>query len=65
MKMELTEGSEKSAYIIQTLGNRPKERVQHSEHSESRNQDLSDYLASVVDERMRMEQIRSDKDRGK
>jgi len=35
MKMEQTECSETSAYKIQTLGNHPKEGIQHSEHGES------------------------------
>jgi hypothetical protein len=35
IKMEQTECSETSAYKIQTPGNHPKERIQHSEHSES------------------------------
>jgi hypothetical protein len=35
MKMEQTECSEMSAYKIQTLGNYPKERMKHSEHSGS------------------------------
>jgi hypothetical protein len=35
MKMELMEYSEISAHKIQTLGNRPKERIKHSEHGES------------------------------
>jgi len=35
MKMEQKEHTEKSAYKIQTPGNHPKERVQHSEHSKS------------------------------
>jgi hypothetical protein len=34
MRMEETECSETSAYKIQTPGNRPKERIQHSEHGE-------------------------------
>jgi len=35
MKMEQTVCSEMSAHKIQTPGNHPKERIQHSEHSES------------------------------
>jgi hypothetical protein len=35
MEMEQTERSETSAYKIQTLGNYPKEIIQHSEHGES------------------------------
>jgi len=35
MKTENTECSEMSVYIIQTLGNCPKERMQHSQHDES------------------------------
>jgi len=35
MKMEQTECSEMLAYKIKMLGNRPKERIQHSEHGES------------------------------
>jgi hypothetical protein len=35
MKMEQTVCSEMSAYKIQTPGNHPKERIQHSEHGES------------------------------
>jgi len=35
MKMEQIECSETSAYIIQTLGNYPKENIIYSEHSES------------------------------
>jgi hypothetical protein len=35
MKMEQTECSETSAYKIQTPGNYPEERIQHSEHGES------------------------------
>jgi hypothetical protein len=35
MKMENTGCSEKSVYKIQTLGNRPKEIIDHSEHCES------------------------------
>jgi len=35
MKMEQTECSETSAYKIQTPGNYPEERIQHTEHSES------------------------------
>jgi len=35
MKMEQTECSETSAYKIQTLGNYPKESIQHSEHGKS------------------------------
>jgi len=35
MKMEQTGCSETSAYKIQTSGNHPKERIQHSEHGES------------------------------
>jgi hypothetical protein len=34
-KMEQTEGSEKSAYKIQTPGNYPEENIQHTEHGES------------------------------
>jgi len=34
MKMEQTECSETSAYKIQTLGNYPKENMQHTEHGE-------------------------------
>ena len=35
MKMEHTECSETSAYIIQTPGNYPKENIMYSEHGES------------------------------
>jgi len=35
MKMKLIEYSETSAHKIQTPGNHPKERTQHSEHGES------------------------------
>jgi len=35
MKMEQTECSETSEYKIQTPGNHPEERIQHSEHGES------------------------------
>jgi hypothetical protein len=35
MKMEQTEGSETSAYKIQTPGNYPEETMQHTEHGES------------------------------
>jgi len=35
MKMEQTECSETSAYTLQTPGNHPKERIQHSVHGES------------------------------
>jgi hypothetical protein len=35
MKMELTECSETLAFKIQALGNYPKLRIKHSEHSES------------------------------
>jgi hypothetical protein len=35
MRMDLTERSETSAHKIQTSGNHPKERLQHSQHSES------------------------------
>jgi len=35
MKMELKVCSERLAHKIQTPGNHPKERIQHSEHSES------------------------------
>jgi len=35
MKMEQTECSEMSAHNIQTLGNHPKERIQHSQQGES------------------------------
>jgi hypothetical protein len=35
MKMEQTEGSETSAYKIQTTGNYPEENIQHSQHGES------------------------------
>jgi hypothetical protein len=35
MKMEQTECSERSAYKIQTPGNYPEERIQHSENGES------------------------------
>ena len=35
MKMEQTECSEMSAHKIQTTGSHSKERIQHSEHSES------------------------------
>ena len=35
LKMEQTECSETLAYKIQMPGNHPKERIQHSEHSES------------------------------
>ena len=35
MKMEHTECSETSVHKIQTPGNHPKERIQHSEHGES------------------------------
>ena len=35
LKMEQIESSETSEYINQTLGNRPKENKQHSEHGES------------------------------
>jgi hypothetical protein len=34
MKMEQTERSQTSAYKIQTPENRPKERIQRSEHGE-------------------------------
>jgi len=34
MKMEQTECSVTSAYKLQTPGNYPKERIQHSEHGE-------------------------------
>jgi len=35
MKMELKACSETLAHKIQTPGNHPKERIQHSEHSKS------------------------------
>jgi len=35
MKIEQTECSEMSAYKIQTPGNYPEEKIQHSEHGES------------------------------
>jgi hypothetical protein len=35
MKMEQTECSKTSAYRIQTPGNYPEERIQHSEHGKS------------------------------
>jgi len=35
MKMEQTECSEMSACKLQTLGNYPKESIQHTEHGES------------------------------
>ena len=35
MKMEQTECPEMSAYKIQTPGNHPEERIQHSVHGES------------------------------
>ena len=35
MKKEQIEGSETSAYIIQTPGNYPKENIIYSEHGES------------------------------
>jgi len=35
IKMEQTERSETSAYKIQTPGNYPEERIQHSEQGES------------------------------
>jgi hypothetical protein len=35
MKMEQTECSETSAYTIQTSGNYPEERIQHSQHGEN------------------------------
>jgi len=35
MKTEQTECCERLAYKIQTLGNHPKERIQHSEHGKS------------------------------
>ena len=35
MKMEQAEGSETSAYKIQTPGNYPEENTQHTEHGES------------------------------
>ena len=35
MKMEQIECSETSAYKIQTPGNYPEERIQHSEHGEN------------------------------
>jgi len=35
MKMEQTECSKTSAYIMQTPGNYPKENIMYSEHSES------------------------------
>ena len=35
MKMAQTECSEMLTHNIQTLGNHPKETIQHSEHSES------------------------------
>jgi len=37
--MEQTECSETSAYKIQTPGNHPKERIQHSQHGEILNQE--------------------------
>jgi hypothetical protein len=35
MKVEQTDCSETSAYKIQTPGNHPEERIQHSEHGEN------------------------------
>jgi len=35
MKMEQIEGSETSAYKIQTPGNYPEDNIQHTEHGES------------------------------
>jgi len=43
-----TERSETSAYTIQTPGNRPKERIQHSEHSESLKSRITPYLFNYV-----------------
>jgi len=42
MKMEQTECSETSAYKIQTLGNYPKESIQHTEHGESLKSRIND-----------------------
>jgi hypothetical protein len=45
MKMEQTECSEMSAHTIQTPGHHPKERIQHSQHSESLKSSKSNLLA--------------------
>ena len=46
MKMEHTECSETLAHKIQTPGNHPKERIQHSEHGEGLN--LEKFLFAVL-----------------
>jgi hypothetical protein len=43
-----TECSETSAYKIQTLGNYPEERIQHSEHGKSLNLRIQVRLSRVV-----------------
>ena len=48
MKMEQAECSETSAYKIQTPGNYPKERIQHTEQGESLILRMLHYLCSGV-----------------
>ena len=47
MKMEQTECSETSAYKLQTLGNYPKESIQHTEHGESLKSRICCFLVSL------------------
>ena len=47
MKMEKTECSETSAYKIQTLGNYPKESIQHTEHGESLKLRIMKYTVDI------------------
>ena len=46
MKIKLTDCSETSAHKIQTAGNRPKERIQHSENGESLKSRIHQLLTS-------------------
>ena len=48
MKMEEIECSETSAYIIQTLGNYPKENIIYPEHGESLNSRIYIYSRSFI-----------------
>jgi hypothetical protein len=54
MKMEQTECSETSAHQIQTMRNHPKERIQHSEHSENLNSRIKNTSSLKVAELIMM-----------
>jgi len=48
MKMEQTECFETSAYNIQTPGNRPKERIQHSQHGDRLKSRIMRYMRTCM-----------------